>query len=156
MGSKIVRAPDSRVLIVAGVALLLLAVRDAGMIAANTNHYQPEVMRVLAVGVITKAILGMVLLFIAVLRGRFAWAIAVIIATFLAFGFALNAFTSLAFASVQYSWWNLIYLALAMAILWPLTIPWGWSANRPVIFLMGSIFGALTLLVGTLALLARL
>jgi hypothetical protein len=156
MASKIVRAPDSRVLIGAGVALLLLTMRDAAMIAENANHYRPEVMEALAGGVITKAILGIALLFVAVRQGRFAWATAVIIATLLMFSFALNAFASLAFASVHYSWWNLIYLAIAMAILWPLTFPWSWSANKPVVFLMASIFGALTLLLGTLALLARL
>lgn len=156
MTRRFVRAPNASLLIAAGVALILLAMLNAGMAVPHANNYRIEMVVALAIGVLRNATLGMALLFVAIRRSQFAGATAVIVATFLIFGVALNAFASLAFSSVDLSWWSLIDLAIAAAILWPSLFPWSLSANRPILFLIASTFGALSLIGGSLAMLARL
>ena len=107
-------------------------------------------------GVVRDVILGLALVFVALRGSKFAGATAVIAATFLIFGVAVKTFTSLTFASVHFSWWSGIEAALAIVILWPSLFPWSRSANTPVLYWMALTFGALTLLGGTLAILARL
>jgi hypothetical protein len=155
VASNLVRATNSHVLIAAGIACLLLALREAELAEAAASHYRIPLLMVTG-GVVKNAILGVALVFVAVRKSRFAGATAVIVATFLIFGVALNTFASLAFAPLPVSWWNGVHLALALAILWPSLFPWSRSANKPVLFWMTLTFGLLTLLVGSLALLARL
>jgi hypothetical protein len=54
------------------------------------------------------------------------------------------------------TWWNGIILAIAVTILWPSVLPWSNSTNKPVFFWMSLTFGAMALLLGTFAVLARL
>lgn len=111
----------------------------------------------LVAGHITRnAILGAALLFIALRRSQFAGATVVIVATFLTVGVALPALGSLTFGSVQMTWLDGIDLAIAVAILWPSIFPWSRSANKPVLFWVALTSGAMALLVGTVAILARL
>jgi len=154
MAAKFVRAPNSPVLFAAGIALLLLAVLAAGRAAAN--HYQMPVVLLVAGHVTRNAILGAALLFVALRRSQFAGATVVIVATFLTFGVALAAFRSLAFGSAQMTWWDGVDLAIAAAILWSSVFPWSRSANKPVLFWVALTFGAMALVVGTVAILARL
>jgi len=159
MPIKLLRA-NNRVLIATGIALLLLALR-AGI--AATNHYPIPVDRVggkgaaVALSCSRDVILGIALLIAALRKSKFAGATAVIVATFLIFIAALSVFTSLAFTWVHFSWRSeIIDLAFAFIILWPSLFPWNGGANRTALFLMALTFGALTLLLGSLAVLARL
>lgn len=154
MAAKFVRAPNSPVLFAAGIALLLLAVLAAGRAAAN--HYQMPALLLVAGHITRNAILGAALLFIALRRSQFAGATVVIVATFLTVGVALPALGSLTFGSVQMTWLDGIDLAIAVAILWPSIFPWSRSANKPVLFWVALTSGAMALLVGTVAILARL
>jgi hypothetical protein len=151
MTVKFVRAPNNLVLIAAGIALLLLAFR-AGMVA--TNHLPTP----LVVGSFTRdAVLGAALLFVALRRSQFAGATAVIVATLLTFVVvAPMAFESVAFGSVHVTWSMAIYLAIAAGVIAPSLFPWSGTANKPVLFWMGLTFAAVTLLLGTIALTARL
>jgi hypothetical protein len=155
MASRLVRANNNVVLIAAGVAFLLLAVRGAQSAEAFAHRYRMP-LAMMSGGVIIDVIFGLALLFVAIRRSKFAGATAVVIATFLIFRFALGAVASLLFARAFVSWWNGIDLALAFAILWPSLFPWSRSANKPALLWMALIFGLLTLLCGSLALLARL
>lgn len=156
MPAKSLRAPTSPVLIVAGTALLLLAALGTRAAVLNASHYQVPVV-VLAGGAIKQAILGMALLFVGVRQSKFAGPTAVIVATFITFGFALEFVGWLVFGtSVRVSWVAAINVAIAAGILWPSIFPWSWSANKPVFFWAGLTFGTLTLLFGTVILLARL
>jgi hypothetical protein len=155
MASKLVRANSRTVLIAAGVAFLVLAMSAAQSAIVMAHRYQIPLWMVSG-GAIRDVILGLGLVFFSIRRSKFAGAMAVIAATFLLFGLALRIFTSLASASVHFSWWNGIDVALAIAILWPSIFPWSRSANTPVLFWMTLTFGALTLVFGTVAILARL
>lgn len=156
MTRRFVRAPNAGLLVAAGVTLVSLAMFDAGMAVAHANNYRIELVVALAAGVLKNATLGMALLFVAIRRSQFAGAAAVIVATFLIFGVALHVFTSLALRSVDISRWTLIDLAIAAVILWPSLFPWSLSANKSVLFWFALTFGALSLIGGTLAMLARL
>lgn len=157
MTSKLVRAPNSVVLIAGGIVLLLLAVRGAWTAVANANHYHLTVADLVVIGGAWNAILGAALLFIAVRRSQFAGAIAVVVATFLFLAVVFNCITSLAFGlSAPLTWWAAIYLAIAASIVGPSLFPWSPTANKPVLFWMGLTIAALVALFGSLALLARL
>lgn len=159
MSFKFVRAPNSPVLIAAGIALLLLvlqAVFNAGQTVAFARIHHIPVM-VLAGGPAIEAIFGMALLYVALRKSQFAGAVAVVIATFLIFGIAMDAFASVAFGlAFHLSWGKVIYMAIATAILGSLIFPWSWSANKPVLLWMALTFGLLTLLMGSLMILVRL
>jgi hypothetical protein len=157
MAVKVVRAPNSAILIAGGIALLLLTVLGAGMAVADANHYPiPLVTRVVMGGALN-AILGTVLLFVALRRSQFAGATAVIVATFLIFGFAMKALGFVVFGlAFHLGWVGAFDLAIVAAIVGPLLFPWNPNANRPVFFWMGLTFATLTLLLGSLAVLARL
>lgn len=157
MASKFVRAPNSAVLIAGGIALLLLAVRGAWTAEANANHYQIPVVDLLIIGGASNGILGAALLLVAVRRDQLAGAMAVIVATFLIFGVVFDRVTSLVFGlSAPLTWWTAIYLSIAAIIIAPSLFPWSPSANKPALFWMGLTIAALVILVGSLALLARL
>jgi len=156
MSSRFVRAPNTPVLIAAGIVLLLLAAVQARVVATTANTYHLPV-GIRAGGVIKFAILGTALLWVALRRSQLAGATAVIAATFLLFGVVFGPVTSLIFGtSIRVNWWTAINLAIAAVILWPSLFPWDRTANRPVFFWMGLIFGALTLLLVAAAALARL
>jgi hypothetical protein len=156
MQTKFVRAPSRPVLIVAGLALLLLAIVGHQMAALNAKHYRVPVM-VLAERGIIDAFFGLALLYVALRKSQFAGATAVVIATFLMFGILTHAFTSVAFGLVFHlGWGEVVAMAIAAGILWPSIFPWSRSANKPVFFWMALTFGGLTLLLGSAALLARL
>ena len=156
MPAKSIRAPNGPVLIVAGTALLLFAVLGTRAAVLNANHY-PVPMVVLAGGAIKNAILGMALLFVGVRPSRFAGVTAVIVATFITFGFALEFVGWLVFgAPARVSWGTATYVMIAAGILWRSVLPWSWSANKPALLWAGLTFGTLTLLFGTVILLARL
>ena len=81
----------------------------------------------------------------------------VIVATFLTFGVVFSHVTSLAFGlSDHLTWWTAVYPALAASVVAPSLFPWSRSANKPALFLIGVTFATLTLLVGSVVLLARL
>jgi uncharacterized membrane protein YsdA (DUF1294 family) len=159
MTAKFVRAPNSAVLIAGGIALLLLAVSGVGMAAANANHYRIPVLTLVFLvfmGGSGDAILGAALLFVALRRSQFAGATAVIVATVLAFGIVAKHVISLFFGtSAHVTWWTAVYLAIAAGLIGPSLFPWSPTANRPVLFWMGITIAALTILIGGLALLAR-
>ena len=157
MAVKVVRAPNNAVLIAGGIALLLLAVRGAGMAVADANHYPiPLVSRVVLGGALD-AILGIALLFVALRKSQFAGATAVVVATFLTFGFAMKAFGFVVFGLAFHPGWvGAFDLAIVAAIVGPLLFPWNPNASRSVFFWMGLTFAMLTLLVGSLVVLARL
>jgi hypothetical protein len=156
MTLKFVRAPKTPVLIAAGMALLLLATVGAGMVATSANPYRlPVVIR--ASGAIHDAIFGIALLFVALRRSPFAGATAVIVATFIAFNVVLNRATSLVFGlSDRVTWWTAVYLAIAASVIGSSLFPWSRTANKPAFILMGLTFATLTLLMVSLAVLARL
>jgi hypothetical protein len=156
MTLKFVRAPNRLVLIAAGIALLLLATLGARAAAVNPNPYQiPIVLR--AEGAIRDAILGGALLFVALRTSRFAGATAVIVATFMTFLVVFGHVTSLAFGlSDRITWWTAVYPAIAASVVGASLFPWSRIANKPALFLMGLTFATLTLLVGSVVLLARL
>ena len=156
MTLRFVRSPNNLVLIAAGITFLLLATLAARTAVATANPYRtPMVIR--AGGAMTEAILGAALLFVAVRRSQFAGATAVIVATFLAFGIAMKAFISAAFGlAFHLGWVGALDLLIAAAIVGPLLFPWNPNANRPVFFWMGLTFATLTVLFGSLAVLARL
>lgn len=110
----------------------------------------------LGVGAIRDAILGLALLFVALRRSQFAGVTAVIVATFLTFLVLASVLMSVAFRPFHASWWDAIYLTIAVAILWPSLFPWSRSANKPVLFWMCLTFAAATLLFGSPIVLARL
>jgi hypothetical protein len=157
MAVKLVRVPNSAVLIAGGIALLLLAVRGAGMAVADANHYPiPLVSRVIMGGALD-AILGTALLFVALRKSQFAGAAAVIVATFLIFGFAMKAFGFVVFGlAFRLGWVGAFDLAIVAAIVGPLLFPWDPNANSRVFVWMGLTFATLTLFLGSLAVLARL
>ncbi len=157
MAAKVVRAPNSAVLVAGGSALLLLALRGAGMAVADANHYPiPLVSRVVMGGALD-AILGTALLFVALRKSQFAGATAVIVATFLTFGLAMKVLGVLVFGlPFHLGWVGAFDLAIVAAIVGPLLFPWNRNANRRVFFWMGLTFATLTLLVGSLVVLARL
>jgi hypothetical protein len=165
MPVKPVRSPNNFILIAAGIALLLMALR-AGMAAAShypipTDCVGGEAAAV-AMSCTRDAILGTALLFVALRRSRFAGATAVIVATLLLFGVALPMFilavasASMAFASFRVSWSVAIDLAIAASLIAPLLFPWSGTANKPVFFWVAITFASATLLIGSLAFLARL
>jgi hypothetical protein len=155
MSPKFVRAPNSPVLIGAAIALFWVATVGIDKAVLNANHYRVPVM-VLAGSAVKDAVFGVALLYVALRKSQFAGATAVIIATFLTFGVAIHALAAVAFEPVHIGWGVAIDLAIAAAILWPSVFPWSRSANKPVLFWMGLTFGTLTLLVGTVTVLARL
>jgi len=155
MGS--VRAPNNLVLIAAGIALLLLAVRGAGMAVASPNQYGISVVGLVAIGGAWNAVLGTALFFVALRRSQFAGATAVIVATVITFGFVLRHATSLAFGlSDHISWETAVYPAIAALVIGSALFPWSRTANKPALWLMGLTFATLTLLFGTVIVLARL
>ena len=156
MTSRFVRAPNAPILIAAGIALLLLATRQAEVVATTANTYRLPVM-IRAGGVMKDAILGTALLSVALRRSQFAGATAVIVATFLVFGVVFNLATSLVFRTPAHvTWWTAIYLAIAASIAGPSLFPWSPTANKPVLFWTGLTFATLTFFFVSLALLARL
>ena len=156
MSVKVIRATSNPILIAAGIALFLLAIVGTQAAVANANHYRVPTV-VLAGGAIMDAMLGAALLFVGLRRSRYAGVTAVVVASFLLFGLGMKVVASVAFrAPFQVTWGNAIILSIAAAILWPSVFPWSRSANRPVFFWMGLTFGAMTLLLGTVVLLARL
>jgi hypothetical protein len=157
MAVKFVRAPNRAVLIAGGIALLLLAVRGAGMAAANANHYRIPVVGLVVIGGASDAILGAALLFVALSRSQFAGATAVIVATFLTFDIVAVNVTSLVFGtSAHVTWWTAVHLAIAATVVGPSLFPWSRAANKPALIWMGLTIGATTLLLGTVVLMARL
>ena len=156
MASKFVRATNRPVLIAAGMAFLFLAIRDARVAMTFARLYRIPLPMV-AGAVVKDVILGVALLFVSIGRSQFAGVTAVIAATILIFSVTLKIFISLMVeGGIPLSWWNGIYLALAFAMLWPSFFPWSRSANKPALFWMAMTFGLLTVLLGGLALLARL
>ena len=156
MAVKSVRSPNSIALIASGIALLLLAALGARMAAANANHYQMP-MVFLAGGPIRNAILGAALLIVALRTSQFAGATAVIVATFITFSVVFGQVTSFAFGLPSHvTWWTAVYLVIAASLIGASLFPWSRFANKPALRLMGVTFAMLTLLVGSLALLARL
>jgi len=151
MSVKFVRSPNRPLLIGAGIALLLLATFSAGGAAAR--HFPVPIV---VMSGTRDAVLGAALLFVAVRRSQFAGATAVIVAALLTFSVALTALTSLVFASVHLSWWVTVDLAIAAVVISPFLFPWSRTANKPVLFWIAATIAAMTLLIGALALLARL
>jgi hypothetical protein len=156
MATKFVRAPNSAVLITGGIALVLLAARGAWS-ATRSNPYSIPLVPWVAMHGALDAVLGTALLFVALRKSRFAGTTAVIVATFLTFSIAMKAFGSAAFGlAFHLGWADAFDLAIIAAIVGPLLFPWNSNTNRPVFFLTGLTFGTLTLLFGSLAVLARL
>jgi hypothetical protein len=156
MATKTVRAPNNHVLIAAGIALLLLAAFGAWRAMASNPYSIPVVPRLLMYGA-RDAILGTALLFVALRKSQFTNPTAVIIATVLLFGIAMKAFDSAAFGlAFHLGWGDAFDLTIVAAIVVPLLIPWNPNTTRPVFLWMGLTFATLTLLLGSLAVLARL
>ena len=156
MTFRLVRAPTKSVLIIAAMALLLLGALGIERAVRNTNHYHVPVVMLAGAG-IRDAVFGVALLYVALRNSQFAGATAVIIATFLTFAVVLNHVTSLAFdLSDHITWWDAVFPAIAGSILGLSLFPWSRAANRPALVLMGLTFGSLTLLTGSLMILARL
>jgi len=157
MSVTFVRAPNSRVLIAGGIALLLLAARVAWTAAAIANDYGLPVVSLAVTGGAWDAIPGAALLFVVLRRSQFAGATAVIVATLLMFRVVFTHVTSLVFGrSAHVTWWTAVYLAIAAAVVGPSLFPWSRTANKPVFFWMGLTFATLTLLSGIVVLMARL
>src|SRR5689334_13331264 len=117
MSVKFVRAPNSPVLVAAGIALLLLATLGARTAVATASHYRIPVM-VLEAGPIKDAILGIALLFVALRGSQFAGATAVVVASYITFGVVFGHVTSLVFGlSDRITWWTAINLAIAASII---------------------------------------
>ena len=155
MAAKFVRAPNSPILIAAGIALLLLATFAAGKAAAN--HYPMPLVLLVAGHVIRNAVLGAALLFVAIRRSPYAGATAAIVATLLTFGVVPQmAIASMANGSVHLTWLMTIDLAIAATVIVPSLFPWNGTANKPVLFWMGLTIAAAMLLIGSAGLLARL
>lgn len=156
MAAKLIGAPNSPILIVAGLALLGLGATGVVGAVLNPSHYRVPVL-FLAEGSIIAAIQGMALLFVAIRRSRFAGVTAAIIAAWITFGVVFGIVAPLAFGlPAHVTWWTAIDLAIAAAILWPSIFPWDRIANKPVLYSMAVTFGTLTVLMGSAALLARL
>src|SRR5260221_9728959 len=157
MAVRFVRAPNNAVLIAGGIALLLLAVRGAGMAAANANDYRISVVHLVVLGGAWNAILGAALLLVALRRSQFAGAAAVIVATLMTFSVVFGLVASFAVRlSARLTWWTAVYLAIAATVVGPSLFPWSRTANKPALFWMGLTIGATTLLFGTVVLMARL
>lgn len=156
MATKLVRAPNSPILIVAGLGLLVLGVVGVERVVLSTNHYRVPTW-FFAEGPIVTAVQGLALLFVAVRRSKFAGVTAVIVAAFMTFRAAFGIVLPLIFGrSAHVTWWTAIDLAIVAALLWSSTFPWDRAANKPVLFWMAVTIGTLTLLFGSLAVLARL
>ena len=156
MATKVVRAPNNQILIAAGVTLLVLAAFGAWT-ATTSNPYSIPVVSWVIIRGGRDAVLGAALLFAALRKSRFTGATAVIVATVLMSGIAMKAFASAAFGLVFHlAWGDAFDLAIAAAIVAPLLFPWNSNANKPVLFWAGLTFATLTLLVGSLAVLARI
>jgi len=156
MAVKFVRAPNKLVLIAAGIVLLSLAVLGARTAVASAHLYRIPVWA-LSGNAITSAMFGAALLFVALRGSQFAGATAVIVATVITFGFVLHHVTSLVFGlSDHISWWTAVYPVIVASLVGPSLFPWSRTANKPALWLMGLIFATLTLLFGTVTLLARL
>jgi len=152
MSASFVRAPNNPVLITAGMALLSLAASKAAV--ATANHYP---MPMVVIGSFRDASLGIVLLIVMLRWSRFAGATAVIVATFLVFGIAVEYVTLLASeGSARLNWWTAVHLAIAGSLVGPSLFPWNSTANKPVLFWMALTIGAMTLLIGGFAILVRL
>lgn len=155
MATKSVRAPNNRVLIAAGITLLLLAAFGVWTATASNPYSIPAVPWAVMHGG-RDAILGTVLLFVALHRSQFTGATAVIVATVLMFGIAMKVFGSAAFGLAFHLGWGMAFdLTIVAAIVGPLLFPWSPNDNKPVFFWMGITFATLTLLSGSLAVLAR-
>jgi hypothetical protein len=156
MATRLVRAPNSPILIVAGLALLVLGAVGVERVVLSTNHYRVPTW-FFAEGPIVTAILGLALLFVAVRRSKFAGVTAVIVAAFITFRVAFGIVLALTFErSAHVTWWTAIDLAIVAALLWSSTFPWDRAANKPVLFWIVVTIGTLMLLCGSLAVLARL
>lgn len=149
MSSKFARVPNFAVLIAAGMALLLVALRD-GM--ASSQLAIPLVVT----SCVLDAVLGAALLFVALFGSRFAAATAVIVGTLLLFQVALGVVMWTAFPWLHPAWGRSGFdLVIAASLVGPLLFPWSGAANKAVASCMAVTFGAMTLLAGTLVLLAR-
>jgi len=156
MAVRSIRAPNSLVLIAAGIALLLLAVLGTRTAVASAHLYRIPVWA-LSGNAITNAMFGAALLVVALRRSQFAGATAVIVATVITFVFVLYHVTSLVFGlSDHISWWSAVYPVIAASLLGASLFPWSRPANKPALLLMGLIFAILTLLFGTVTFLARM
>ena len=156
MAVRSIRAPNSLVLIAAGIALLLLAVLGVRTAVASAHLYRIPVWA-LSGNAITNAMFGAALLVVALRRSQFAGATAVIVATVITFVFVLYHVTSLVFGlSDHISWWSAVYPVIAASLLGASLFPWSRPANKPALLLMGLIFAILTLLFGTVTFLARM
>jgi hypothetical protein len=160
MSARFVRSPNNFVLIAAGIALLVVALRS-GIAAAS--HYPIPVDRIggkavaVAMSCTRDAIFGTALLIVAFRRSRFAGATAVIVATFLVFVIVVEHVTLLAFVgSARLTWWTAFYLAIAGSLIGSSLSPWNSTAKKPVFFWIALTVVSMTFLVGTLAILARL
>ena len=157
MAAKAVRASDSALPIAGGTALLLLALRGAATAIAELGHYGMPVGAAAFMGGGWDAIFGAALVIVALRKGQFAGVTAVIVATSLLFRFAFSNIASLAFGlSTHFTWWTAIHLAIAVVIIWPTLFPWSSTANKPTFFWMRLTVASWTLMLGSLALLARL
>jgi hypothetical protein len=155
MATRSIRTPNNGILIAAAITLLYLATFRAWR-ATVSNPYSIPVVPWVAMHCARDAILGIALLIVALRKSQFAGAIAVIVATLLMFTVALPVVTDMAFGLAFHpSWWAALYLAIAAAIAGPLLFPWSSNANRPVFLWMGLTFGTMTLLLGSVAILAR-
>ena len=156
MAVRSIRAPNSLVLIAAGIALLLLGVLGVRTAVASAHLYRIPVWA-LSGNAITNAMFGAALLFVALSGSQFAGATAVIVATVITFVFMLYHVTSLVFGlSDHISWWSAVYPVIAASLLGASLFPWSRPANNPALWLMGLIFAILTLLFGTVTFLARM
>jgi hypothetical protein len=156
MQTKFVRTPNRPVLIVAGLALLLLAITAIEAGAVNANHYRVPLI-VLAESGIIDAFFGLALVYAALRKNQFAGATAVVIATFLVFGILMHALMAVTFRlPFGLGWERVLTIAIAGALLSQSIFPWSRSANKPVFFWMALTFGSLAILFGSVVLLARL
>jgi len=155
MAANSVKAPNNHVLIAAGVALLFLAAFGVWTALVSNPNSIPIASRGVIGGAVD-ALLGAALLFVVFHKSQFAGTTAVIVATFLAFTVASGLVADVLLGSLDVSLRTGINLLIAATILWPMLFPWSWSANRPVLFRMAATCGAITLLLGTVVMLARL
>ena len=155
MAANSVKAPNNHVLIAAGVALLFLAAFGVWTALVSSPNSIPIASRVVIGGAVD-ALLGAALLFVAFRKSQFAGTTAVIVATFLVFTVASGLIANVLSGSFNVSLRTGINLLIAATILWPMLFPWSRKANRPVLFRMAATCGAITLLVGTVVMLARL
>lgn len=157
MAAKVVRVSNSALPTAGGIALLLLAFRGAAMAIANAGRYGMPVGAAALMGGGLDAIFGAALVVVALRKSQFTGVTAVIVATSLLFSFAFSHVSSLAFGlSAHFTLWTAIDLAIAGVIIWPSLFPWSSTANKPTFFWMGLTVAVWTLILGSLALLARL